>query len=281
MRRNRIEALRRLSSLQSNRGGLLCAARSWLECATRSRGGGRKEKGGSPGGVTPPRGWEGSSHHDRFARERPLNEPTSTPTTTSLASGGSRPNAYEDVSRWIKKAARMVRAPGQVAAFIGSAGGASRKARNPLHHFPCVGRAWEVDMMAGGSSSIWIRILACLGMTILFRRYIGRYAPEQCSNFGSFPCPRVGWKHSMSLIVQDYADEIGTIVLNNLSKRNALSHAMIDEVIATLGDLEARKARAVVLRAPPGCKVWSAGHDIAESCPTPAVTRSAGATRCG
>jgi methylmalonyl-CoA decarboxylase len=68
----------------------------------------------------------------------------------------------------------------------------------------------------------------------------------------------------MSLIVQDFADEIGTIVLNNTSKRNALSHAMIDEVIATLGDLEARKARAVVLRAPPGCKVWSAGHDVTE-----------------
>jgi methylmalonyl-CoA decarboxylase len=68
----------------------------------------------------------------------------------------------------------------------------------------------------------------------------------------------------MSLIVQDFKDEIGTIVLNNTTKRNALSHALIAEVMAALDDLRARKARAVVLRAPAGCKVWSAGHDIAE-----------------
>ena len=68
----------------------------------------------------------------------------------------------------------------------------------------------------------------------------------------------------MSLIVQDFKDEIGTIVLNNTTKRNALTHALIAEVMAALDDLRARKARAVVLRAPAGCKVWSAGHDITE-----------------
>ena len=68
----------------------------------------------------------------------------------------------------------------------------------------------------------------------------------------------------MPLIEQDFKDEIGTIVLNDASKRNALSHAMIGEVIAGLEDLRARKARAVVLRAAVGCKVWSAGYDIAE-----------------
>jgi methylmalonyl-CoA decarboxylase len=68
----------------------------------------------------------------------------------------------------------------------------------------------------------------------------------------------------MSLIVQDLKDEIGTIVLNNATKRNALSRPLIEEVMAALDDLRARKARAVVLRAPAGCKVWSAGHDIAE-----------------
>lgn len=68
----------------------------------------------------------------------------------------------------------------------------------------------------------------------------------------------------MSLILQHYKDEVGTIVLNNLSKRNALSHALIAETMAALEDLRTRKARAAVLRAPAGCKVWSAGHDIAE-----------------
>jgi methylmalonyl-CoA decarboxylase len=68
----------------------------------------------------------------------------------------------------------------------------------------------------------------------------------------------------MSLIVQNFKDGIGTIVLNNATKRNALSHALIEEVMAALEDLQARKARAAVLRAPAGCKVWSAGHDIRE-----------------
>ena len=68
----------------------------------------------------------------------------------------------------------------------------------------------------------------------------------------------------MSLIVQHFQDEVGTIVLNNMSKRNALSHALIADIMAALEDLRVRKARAAVLRAPAGCKVWSAGHDIAE-----------------
>ena len=68
----------------------------------------------------------------------------------------------------------------------------------------------------------------------------------------------------MSLILQDLNEEIGTIVLNNKAKRNALSSAMIEEISAALDDLRARKARVAVLRAPAGCKVWSAGHDIAE-----------------
>jgi methylmalonyl-CoA decarboxylase len=66
----------------------------------------------------------------------------------------------------------------------------------------------------------------------------------------------------MSLIVQDLV--VGTIVLNDVAKRNALSHALVEEIIVAMSDLRMRKARAAVLRAPAGCKVWSAGHDIAE-----------------
>jgi methylmalonyl-CoA decarboxylase len=39
---------------------------------------------------------------------------------------------------------------------------------------------------------------------------------------------------------------------------------MIAEIIAALADFRERKARAVVLRAQPGAKVWSAGHDVGE-----------------
>ncbi len=55
----------------------------------------------------------------------------------------------------------------------------------------------------------------------------------------------------MSLIITETQDAIGTIVMNHTAKRNALSEALINEV-------------TVVLRAPAGTKVWSAGHDVSE-----------------
>ena len=58
--------------------------------------------------------------------------------------------------------------------------------------------------------------------------------------------------------------QIGTITLDHASKRNALSESLIQEVIAALADFKERKARVVVLRAQPGTKVWSAGHDVGE-----------------
>jgi methylmalonyl-CoA decarboxylase len=57
---------------------------------------------------------------------------------------------------------------------------------------------------------------------------------------------------------------IGTITLNNADKRNALSESLIQEVIAALAAFRERRVRVVVLRAQPGAKVWSAGHDVGE-----------------
>ena len=68
----------------------------------------------------------------------------------------------------------------------------------------------------------------------------------------------------MPLIETALTEQIGTIVLSNPEKRNVLNEALIEEITASLADLRERSARAVVLRAPPGCKVWSAGHDISE-----------------
>ncbi len=68
----------------------------------------------------------------------------------------------------------------------------------------------------------------------------------------------------MSLVATTFADAVGTITLDNPSKRNALSDALIQEIVAALADFRARKARAVVLRAQPGAEVWSAGHDVNE-----------------
>ena len=68
----------------------------------------------------------------------------------------------------------------------------------------------------------------------------------------------------MSLVLTEKKESTGIITLNNVDKRNALSEALISEITAALNGLRALNIRAVVLRAPPGVKVWSAGHDIGE-----------------
>jgi len=68
----------------------------------------------------------------------------------------------------------------------------------------------------------------------------------------------------MPLISTQQDGAIGTITLDNPAKRNALSEALIEEIIAALADFRTGRARVVVLRARPGVKVWSAGHDVGE-----------------
>jgi len=68
----------------------------------------------------------------------------------------------------------------------------------------------------------------------------------------------------VSLIITETQDAIGTIVMNHIAKRNALSEALINEITVTLDAFREQGIRAVVLRAPTGAKVWSAGHDISE-----------------
>ncbi len=57
---------------------------------------------------------------------------------------------------------------------------------------------------------------------------------------------------------------IGTITMTNNRKLNALSRSLIDEIMLALERFRNEKARVVILRAPEGSKVWSAGHDITE-----------------
>jgi methylmalonyl-CoA decarboxylase len=66
----------------------------------------------------------------------------------------------------------------------------------------------------------------------------------------------------LTTLIQD--GPIGTIVLDNSKKHNALSHLLVTEVMLALQQLEDAKARVVILRAAPGSKVWSAGHDVNE-----------------
>jgi methylmalonyl-CoA decarboxylase len=68
----------------------------------------------------------------------------------------------------------------------------------------------------------------------------------------------------MALVSLTQNGPVGVIALDNAKKHNALSHQLVAEVIEALKVLEAARARAVILRAQPGSKVWSAGHDISE-----------------
>ncbi len=68
----------------------------------------------------------------------------------------------------------------------------------------------------------------------------------------------------MPLINKEILDNIGIISLNNFQKRNALSEALVEEVVEALNEFQSRKITVVILRAAEGSPVWSAGHDINE-----------------
>lgn len=57
---------------------------------------------------------------------------------------------------------------------------------------------------------------------------------------------------------------IGTIILNQPAKRNALGETLLGELISALEDFQEKGARVVVIRAMADARVWSAGHDIME-----------------
>lgn len=67
-----------------------------------------------------------------------------------------------------------------------------------------------------------------------------------------------------ALVTVAIANRVATLTLDNAARRNALSAALLDALIAGLKGLDTREVRAVILRAAPGLPVWSAGHDIRE-----------------
>ena len=68
----------------------------------------------------------------------------------------------------------------------------------------------------------------------------------------------------MALVICSLEDRIGTLTLHHPERRNALSTALISELIAGIDTFKREGARVVILRALAGTKVWSAGHDISE-----------------
>lgn len=68
----------------------------------------------------------------------------------------------------------------------------------------------------------------------------------------------------MPLIDRTLEKAIGTLTFKNAAKLNCLSHQFMQELMDGLDALVSDGAHVIVLRAEPGLKVWSAGHDINE-----------------
>ena len=71
-------------------------------------------------------------------------------------------------------------------------------------------------------------------------------------------------ENSGSAATAELVEQFGVITLNRPQRLNCLSRELVAAVLAVMDDLVERGARALILRATPGVKVWSAGHDISE-----------------
>jgi methylmalonyl-CoA decarboxylase len=65
-------------------------------------------------------------------------------------------------------------------------------------------------------------------------------------------------------VQSELTDSIGSITLDHPAKRNALSEALIEQILDALERFRQASARVVVIRADRAAHVWSSGHDIAE-----------------
>jgi methylmalonyl-CoA decarboxylase len=68
----------------------------------------------------------------------------------------------------------------------------------------------------------------------------------------------------MKLIQINTIGNISEIVINNEEKRNSLSTILLQDFISALDKVEASHARALIIRAKKGSKVWSSGFNIDE-----------------
>jgi methylmalonyl-CoA decarboxylase len=68
----------------------------------------------------------------------------------------------------------------------------------------------------------------------------------------------------MALVLSEVKGSVGTLIMNHPARRNALSEALTEEMFVALEQFREQKLRVVVLRAQPGSRIWSAGHDVRE-----------------
>lgn len=68
----------------------------------------------------------------------------------------------------------------------------------------------------------------------------------------------------MALVEKSLNGKTGVLQLNRAEKHNSLSGDLMREMMSDLDDLVAAGVHVIIIRAAPGVKVWSAGHDINE-----------------
>jgi methylmalonyl-CoA decarboxylase len=66
------------------------------------------------------------------------------------------------------------------------------------------------------------------------------------------------------LVETGVKNHIGTIMLKDPKTLNSLSSDLIRDLLGALDGFRERNVRVVILRAPPGCRTWSAGHNVGE-----------------
>ena len=74
----------------------------------------------------------------------------------------------------------------------------------------------------------------------------------------------IGTVKLMPLVLSETDGHLGIITLDNPEKRNCLNAPLIHDFFDVLDQFEASDIRVFILRAQPGAKVWSAGHDVNE-----------------
>jgi methylmalonyl-CoA decarboxylase len=71
-------------------------------------------------------------------------------------------------------------------------------------------------------------------------------------------------EQTVALLKSSVENQIGTITLNDPKTLNSLSGALIKDLLDALERFRGGGVRVVILRARPGSKTWSAGHNVGE-----------------
>ena len=66
------------------------------------------------------------------------------------------------------------------------------------------------------------------------------------------------------LIYPEIKESIGVAVINDPHKANCLSSSVLHGLLRAFDEFEQQMVRVVIIRAYPGAKIWSAGHDLRE-----------------